>query len=456
MEDNGLKERIPPQDVDIEMAVLGAMMQESNAVFSTMELLKEDHFYKTAHQRIFRAMNVLLTRNEAIDLITVTEQLKKDEKLEEIGGAYYLTECTNRVTSTANVEYHAKIVLEKAMLRSMISIASEITKESYEAREDARSLLDKAEQKIFNISEFGLKAGFEKLNPILHNSLEVLESYSKREGKVIGVPSGFTKLDELTAGFQKSDLIIIAGRPSMGKTAFVLNVARNAAVSDKIGVGFFSLEMSKFQLATRLLSCETRIDSNKLRRGRMDNKEWNKLTIAAGALAETPIFIDDTASLSIFELRSKARRLKLEHNIQLLVIDYLQLMQGPSGKENRQQEISEISRSLKAVAKELDIPVIALSQLSRQPEIRGGEHRRPMLSDLRESGALEQDADVVLFIYRPEMYGIKEDDQGRSTENIAEIIIGKQRNGPTDTVYLTFLKDHAKFENLAIREEIPV
>ena len=321
MEDNGLKERIPPQDVDIEMAVLGAMMQESNAVFSTMELLKEDHFYKTAHQRIFHAMNVLLTRNEAIDLITVTEQLKKDEKLEEIGGAYYLTECTNRVTSTANVEYHAKIVLEKAMLRSMISIASEITKESYEAREDDRSLLDKAEQKIFHISEIGLKAGFEKISPILHDSLEVLESYSKRKGKVIGVPSGFTKLDELTAGFQKSDLIIIAGRPSMGKTAFVLNVARNAAVSDKIGVGFFSLEMSKFQLATRLLSCETRIDSNKLRRGRMDNKEWNKLTIAAGALAETPIFIDYTASLSILELRSKARRLKLEHNNQLLVID---------------------------------------------------------------------------------------------------------------------------------------
>lgn len=447
--------RIPPQDVEIEMAVLGAMMQDKDAVYRTMEVLKAEHFYRTAHQRIFQGMSVLFSKSEAIDLITVSEQLKKDGKLEEVGGSYYLTECINRVTSTAHVAYHARIVFEKAILRSLISIASEITEESYGARDDAQTLLDRAEQKIFNISESGMKTGFEKISPILHETMEVLEQYSKREGKVIGVATGFTRLDELTAGFQKSDLIIIAGRPSMGKTAFSLNIARNAAMHDKVGVGFFSLEMSKFQLATRLMSCETRINSNKLRKGRLDKKEWKSLGMAAGALAETPIFIDDTASLSIFELRAKARRLKIEHDIQLIIVDYLQLMQGPSGKESRQQEISEISRSLKAIAKELNIPVVALSQLSRQPEIRGG-NRRPMLSDLRESGALEQDADLVLFIYRPEVYGLETDEKGRPTENVAEIIIGKQRNGPTDTVLLTFLKDTARFENYAYEEEIPI
>lgn len=456
MDDSGLKERIPPQAVDIEMAVLGAMMLDKDAVYRTMEVLQEEHLYKTAHQRIFNAMSVLFAQNQVIDLITVSEQLKKDNRLEEVGGTYYLTECTNQVTSTANVEYHARIVLEKSILRSLISISGEITEASYEAREDAQTLLDRAEQKIFGIAEKGLKTGFEKISPILHETMDVLEKYHRREGKVIGIPTEFTILDELTAGFQKSDLIIIAGRPSMGKTAFSLNIARNAAVNEKIGVGFFSLEMSKFQLATRLLSCETRIDSNKLRKGKLNKDEWARLGLAAGALAEAPLFIDDTASLSIFELRAKGRRLKMEHDIQMLVVDYLQLMRGPAGKDSRQQEISEISRSLKAVAKELDVPVVALSQLSRQPEIRGGGNRRPLLSDLRESGALEQDADLVIFIYRPEMYGIEADEQGRSTENIAEIIVGKQRNGPTGTIRLAFLKDYARFENLALEEAIPI
>ncbi|MFC1514048.1 replicative DNA helicase [candidate division KSB1 bacterium] len=453
MSDSDLKERIPPQAVDIEMSVLGAMMLEKDAVFKAMEHLTAEVFYKTAHQRIFQSMSTLHTKSEAIDLITVTEQLKKDKKLEEIGGSYYLTECINQVTSASNVEYHAKIVVEKYMLRSMISISSEITEQSYEGTENAQVLLDKAEQKIFAISEGTDKSGFEKISPILHDAIDVLEKYQKREGQVIGVSTGYNQLDELTAGFQKSDLIIIAGRPSMGKTAFALNVMRHAAITDKDPVGFFSLEMSKFQLATRLLACEGRLDSNQLRRGRLDNSSWNKLSIAAGILAEAPIFIDDTPSLSIFELRSKARRLKVEHGIKMLFVDYLQLMRGPAGKESRQQEISEISRSLKAVAKELDLPVVALSQLSRQPELRGGT-RKPMLSDLRESGAIEQDADVVIFIYRPEMYGIEEDDDGNDTTNIAEIIIGKQRNGPTGTVKLTFLKDLGRFENLAKEEEI--
>lgn len=455
MENTELKERIPPQAVEIEMAVLGTMMKYRDAVFQVMEVLKPEHFYKTANQRIYSAMCVLFNKSEAIDATLVGEQLKKQGELEAVGGAYYLTECINQEMSLANIVYHARIILEKSMLRDMIVISQNIMDASYDAREDAQTLLDNAEQKIMSIGEAGMKTGFEEISPILHDTMDVLEKYHNRQGEVIGVATGFSKLDELTAGFQNSDLIIVAGRPSMGKTAFSLNLARNAAIDNKIGVGFFSLEMSKFQLAARLLSCDARIDSNNLRRGRLSNQEWSKLSIAAGALSDAPLFIDDTASLSVFELRAKARRLKSKHDIGLLIVDYLQLMQGPAGKESRQQEISEISRSLKAVAKELDIPVVALSQLSRQPEIRGGS-KRPLLSDLRESGALEQDADVVVFIYRPEVYGIETNDLGHPTENIAEIIVGKQRNGPTGTVYLTFLKDIARFESMALEEAIPI
>ncbi len=455
MDKTELKERIPPQADDFEKALLGAVMQYKDAVFQVMELLKPEQFYKTAHQKIFSAICALFNKNDAIDALTVGEQLKKDGEYDNIGGGYYLTECLEQEMTFANVEYYAKVILEKAMLRSMIEISRDIMDSGYEGREDAQSLLDEAERKIMSIGEIGMKTGFENIRPILHNTMDILDKNNNRDGHLIGISSGFTKLDELTAGFQNSDLIIIAGRPSMGKTAFSLNLARYAAVEHKIAVGFFSLEMSKFQLASRLLSCEARIDSNNLRRGRLQKKEWPELAAAAGVLSDAPFFIDDTPSLSVFELRAKARRLKIEHNMGLIVVDYLQLMQGSYGKESRQQEIAEISRSLKAVAKELELPVMALSQLSRQPELRGGK-RRPMLFDLRESGAIEQDADVVIFIYRPEVYDIESDENGRSTENVAEIIIGKQRNGPTGTICLTFLKNTARFENIAYEEEITI
>ncbi|MFC1477119.1 replicative DNA helicase [candidate division KSB1 bacterium] len=448
-----IRERIPPQAVEIEMAVIGAMMLEKEAVYRTLEIIPKPHyFYKTAHQRIYDAMIQLNTKDQAIDLITVTEKLRQEEKLEEVGGSYYLTECINQVTSSANVEYHARIVLEKALLRSMISIASEITESGYEAQEDAIALLDSAERKIFGLSQHRLRHGFQPIGTIMHETIDILDKYQSRQGDVIGVPTGFKRLDELTAGFQKSDLIIIAGRPSMGKTAFSLSCALNACKKAGSGVGFFSLEMSKSQLCMRLLSLQSHLNLRKIRIGKLNKKDMNTVVMAAGTISEMPIFIDDTASLSIFEMRAKARRLKTEYDVGIIIVDYLQLMQGSARIDSRQQEISEISRSLKALAKELEVPVVALSQLSRAPETRGGS-RRPMLSDLRESGAIEQDADLVLFIYRPEMYGESVDDDGRPTENVAEIIIGKQRNGPTDTVPLAFIKESARFEDMAFEEE---
>jgi len=449
-----LREHIPPQAIEIEMAVIGSMMLSKEAVYRTMEVLPGGQFfYKTAHQHIYDAMIELNNKNQAIDLITVTEELKKERRLEEVGGSFYLTECLNQVTSAANVEYHARIVLEKALLRNMIEVASEITEASYEAREDALTLLDKAEQKLFGLSRHRLKQGFENIDTIMHDAVEILEKYQQRKGGVIGVPTGFKLLDELTAGFQNSELIVIAGRPSMGKTAFSLSIALNACIEHNIGVGFFSLEMSKFQLATRLLSLRTRLELNKLRSGRLNREDMQKMVLAAGNIYEIPFYIDDSPSLTIFEMRAKARRLKKEKDVGMIVVDYLQLMQGTTGSDSRQQEISEISRSLKALSKELDLPVVALSQLSRAPEIRGG-NRKPMLSDLRESGAIEQDADVVLFIYRAEYYNVTEDESGKPTTNIAEIIIGKQRNGPTGTVRLAFLKESARFEALAYEDEL--
>lgn len=449
-----IRERIPPQAVEIEMAVLGSMMLDKEAVFKTMEILPEGgYFYKKANQRIYEAMIKLNEKDQAIDLITVSEQLKQDGQLEEIGGEYFLTECVNQVTSAANVEYHARIVLEKAILRNMISVATQMVEESYDGADDAIALLDKAEQRIFGLSQHKLKHGFQSIGSIMHETIDIIDKYQQRKGDVIGVPTGFSRLDELTSGFQESDLIIIAGRPSMGKTAFSLAVAMNACTIDETPVGVFSLEMSKTQLCMRLLAIQSHINLATIRSARMSKSDMNKLLMAAGTVNELPIFIDDTPSLSVFELRAKARRLKAEHDIGMIIIDYLQLMRGSARVESRQQEISEISRSLKALAKELDVPVVALSQLSRAPETRGGS-RRPMLSDLRESGAIEQDADVVLFIYRPEMYGETEDESGRTTENVAEVIIGKQRNGPTDTVPLAFIKDSARFENLAYEEDI--
>ncbi|MGH7598863.1 MAG: replicative DNA helicase [bacterium] len=434
-------DRLPPQDANAEVAVLGAMLQESNAASRAFELLEDWCFYKGGHQHVFQAMSGLFERNEPLDVLTVGAELQRRGQLDAIGGNYYLTELVARVPSAANVEYHARIVLEKALLRRLIGVATEIATEAFEEQDRVDDILDKAEQRIFSLSERRLRRGFEFINPILHKTFDTIESYHHRRGSVTGVASGFNDLDEMTSGFQNSDLIIVAGRPSMGKTAFCLNMARNAAVDHKIGVGIFSLEMANYQLALRLLCSEARVNSHAVRTGKLPREQFSKLALAVGKLAEAPIYIDDTPALTVMEIRAKARRLVAEKKVGLFIVDYLQLVRGPRSVESRQIEISMISQSLKALAKELDVPVIALSQLSRAVEQRGGD-RRPILSDLRESGAIEQDADVVLFIYRPEVYDRVE------FEGISEIIIGKQRNGPTGTVKVVFLKDYVLFANL--------
>jgi replicative DNA helicase len=441
--------RVPPQAIEIEEAVLGAMLIEKEALAKALEVLDDTAFYKPAHQKIFKALIELFNRSEPVDLITLTEELRRQGELEHVGGEYYLSELTTKVSSAANVEYHAHIVLERALMRQLIQASSEVATRAFSETEDALGLLDEAEQKIFNISEQRMKKSFIAMDTAVHQTMEMLQSIHGKHGGVTGVPSGFHKLDELTGGFQSSDFIIIAGRPSMGKTAFALSIARNAALhGDKpTAVGMFSLEMSTQQLVMRLMCAEARVDAHKVRTGRLPEDEWKKLSRSVGRLYTAKIFIDDTPGLNILELRAKARRLKVEHNIGLLIVDYLQLMQGPRNIQSREQEISSISRSLKGLAKELNLPVIALSQLNRSVESRND--KRPALSDLRESGAIEQDADVVMFVNRPEMFGIQED-EGESTEGLAEIIIGKQRNGPTDTVKLQFIKQYARFENRAM------
>jgi len=440
-ENKVLTERMPPQAVEEEMAVLGSMLIDKEAVNRSLELLDDTAFYKTGHQQIFKAVIVLYEQNTEIDYLTVTDQLEKMGVLDEVGGAYYLTELANAVPSAASVEYYAKIVLEKSLLRKIIGVCNDITAKAYDARDDVVELVDHAERQIFMLSEGNLRKGFTPIHPILNETLDVIDGYHNHAGSVTGVATGFTELDNMTSGLQNADLVIVAGRPSMGKTALCLNIARNAAVDHGVPVGFFSLEMSNTQLAMRLLCAESRVDAHKVRTGTLPKSEWSRLSTNVGKLAEAPIYIDDSAALSVLEIRAKARRLKSEHGVGLLVIDYLQLARGPSSSESRQIEISAISQSLKALAKELDIPVVALSQLSRAVESRGGD-RRPILSDLRESGAIEQDADVVMFIYRPEVYGPVEE------SGIAEIIISKQRNGPTGTVELKFHKDFVLFENL--------
>ena len=435
-------DRLPPQDNNAEVAVLGAMLQESNAASRAFEILEDWCFYKSGHQHIYQAMSALFEHNEPLDVLTVGAELQRRSQLDGVGGNYYLTELVARVPSAANIEYHARIVLEKAILRRLIGVATEIATEAFEEQERVDDILDKAEQRIFSLSERRLRRGFEFINPILHKTFDTIESYHQRRGAVTGVPTGFTELDEMTSGLQKSDLIIVAGRPSMGKTAFCLNMARNAAVDHNIGVGIFSLEMANYQLALRLLCSEARVNSHAVRTGRLPREQFSKLALAVGKLAEAPIYIDDTPALTVMEIRAKARRLVAEKKVGLFVVDYLQLVRGPRNVESRQIEISMISQSLKALAKELDVPVIALSQLSRAVEQRGGD-RRPILSDLRESGAIEQDADVVMFIYRPEVYDRVE------FEGISEIIIGKQRNGPIGTAKVMFLKDYVLFTNLA-------
>ena len=445
--------RLPPQAPEFESAVLGAVMQSKDAVYKVIELLDESCFYKESHRKIFSAVVSLFEKNEAVDILTVSEELKRRDLLDKVGGTYYLSECINQVTTAANVEFHAKIVLEKSLLRKLIAATTKITTEGYEENEEAFDLLDRAEQMIFEISENRQRKGFTNVKPVLHDAFEMIDSYHKRKGFVTGVASGFDSLDKLTSGFQNSDLIIIAGRPSCGKTALGLNIARNAAVDDKVPVGIFSLEMAELQIGIRLLCSEAGVSSHSVRTGNIPDDQWAELSDSVGALSESPIFIDDSGTLGILELRSKARRLKLENDIGLLVVDYLQLLKGTYKTESRQQEISLISRSLKALAKELNIPVIALSQLSRAIEKREIEERKPILSDLRESGAIEQDADVVIFIHRPEQYiGCKKEDIGK-----AEIIIGKQRNGPIGSIKLAFVKNLAKFGELEpYRTEIPV
>jgi len=435
-------DRIPPQNLEAEQAVLGAMLIEKEAIARAAERLKVDDFYREAHRIIYAAMLQLFNRNDAVDIITVTEELRKDGRLDAAGGISYITSLANCVPTAANVDYHARIVEEKALLRQLINTATEIAAMGYEAEEEVAKVLDKAEQKMLAVSARKAGKAFAPIKEIILDSFRRIEELYASKGGITGLATGFTDLDRLTAGLQPSDLILIAARPAMGKTAFVLNIAQHVAIREKKSVAFFSLEMAKEQLVQRMLCAEAGIDSQRLRTGQLDDADWGRLVIAADRLSAAPIFIDDTPGLTVTEIRAKSRRLAVEHGLKLVIIDYLQLMQGSvSGRaENRQQEISEISRSLKALARELNVPVVALSQLSRSPESR--QSKRPMLSDLRESGALEQDADIVMFLYREDYYKEETD-----KENLAEVIIAKQRNGPTDTVYLSFPRQYAKFGN---------
>ena len=438
--------RMPPQAVEVEQAVLGAMMLEQQALSRAFEILDKSCFYHASHGRIFEAMHTLFEQGTAVDQLTLTEELKRRGQLDDVGGVVYLAKLGSEVATAANIDFHARIVFEKALSRKLIEAASEISERAYAADEDVQTLIDKAEQQLFSLSENQIGEGFEPLDKVMGDAFEHIERIHAKTDTVLGVDTGFANLNDLTSGFQKGDLIILAARPSVGKTALALTLARNAAVDAGVGVAIFSLEMSKMQLAQRLLSAETKVDLHKLRTGRLTEDDWMHLTRNIDRLAQAPIYIDDTPGISVLEARAKARRQLREYGIGMVVIDYLQLMSGHLRTQSREQEISQISRGLKAMAKELDMPVLALSQLSRAVESR--TDRRPQLSDLRESGSLEQDADVVMFIYRPEMYGLKSPD-GESLEGTAEIIVGKQRNGPVDKVDLMWNKESATYEMMA-------
>ena len=443
--------KLPPQNIEAEQSVLGGVLIENEAVHKVMEILTPEDFYRDAHRKIYDALIDLAERDEPADLITLTNELRKKEHLDSVGGASYVTSLIDSVVTAANIEYYAKIVKEKAILRKLIEASTEIITHSYEDRSDVESLLDEAERAIFEISENRIKPSFYSIRDIVKQSFKTIERLYEKKELVTGVPSGYRELDQWTAGFQPSDLIIVAGRPSMGKTALCLNVAQYAAIEKRIPVAIFSLEMSKEQIVIRMLCSEAQVEGTRLRTGFLSESDWPRLTLAAGNLSDAPIFIDDAAALSVLELRAKARRLNAEHGVGMIVIDYLQLMRGRAKVESRQQEISEISRSLKALAKELNVPVIAVSQLSRRTEERQG--MRPQLSDLRESGAIEQDADVILFIYRDEVYNRSEDNPNRGK---AEIIIGKQRNGPTGKFELAFLEKFTTFKELYKGESEPI
>ncbi|PYO61594.1 MAG: replicative DNA helicase [Gemmatimonadetes bacterium] len=448
--------RQAPWSSEAEQAVLGAMLLDQDAALKAAELLDDTMFYREAHRLLYRAMTALTERGDVIDPVTLREELGKRGDLDRAGGMEYLGSLIDVVPTAANVEYHARIVRDKALLRRLIEAATHIAQEAYEGRGLPSEVLDDAEHRIFQVAQLRRTEEFIRLKELIWPTMERIEQLQSGHGAVTGVATGFTDLDRLTAGFQRADLVIVAARPSMGKTAFILNVVQHAAIEHSVGVGIFSLEMSKDQLVQRLLCSEGLVDAQRLRRGQLRDDDYPKLARAAGLLGTAPIWIDDSAALTPLAMRSKARRLKAEHNIGMLVVDYLQLMQGPTDAESRQQEISYISRALKALAKELDIPVVALSQLSRAPEQRGGEHRRPQLSDLRESGAIEQDADVVCFIYRQEFYdGPVDPKTNESIEGLAELTIGKQRNGPTGTVKLFFKKEYTRFDNYSPRDAPP-
>jgi len=438
---------LQPQSIEAEQAVLGAMLSSKDAISKALQWVRSHHFYKESHSKIFLVMSDLFDKGEPIDTISVINKLKKNKQIDDVGGAYFITGLVESVPTAANVESYAKIVLEKFMLRELIRASHELSKDAYNDRQDVGEILDAAEQTIFAITQDRLRGGFLPIDGILHETFKNLDRIASNPGSVTGVASGLIDLDEITSGFQKGDLVIIAGRPSMGKTALALSIMRNAAIDFKVPVGMFSLEMANHQLAQRLLCAEGRVDSHLVRTGKLPKNQWKNLSLAVGSLAEAEIYLDDTPAITVLELRAKARRLKAEKNLGLIIIDYLQLMQGPRNIESRQQEISNISRSLKALAKELDIPVIALSQLSRAVEQRS-EHR-PQLSDLRESGAIEQDADVVIFLYRSWVYSREEEEKGR-----AQAIIAKQRNGPIGTVNLSFIDRFARFESISAFEEL--
>ncbi|MDR7868979.1 MAG: replicative DNA helicase [Sporomusaceae bacterium] len=435
-------DRMPPQNLEAEQSVIGAMLIEREAISRVAEFLRPEDFYRESHRLVYAATLALYNRGEAVDLITLTEQLRREDKLEAAGGISYITSLANSVPTAANVIYHAKIVEEKALLRGLINTATHIAGLGYEANEEVISILDQAERMILEVANRKVTGAFVPIKDILMAALDRVEQLYHTKGGITGLPTGFRDLDRLTAGLQPSDLVLIAARPSMGKTAFVLNIAQHVAVKEKKPVAFFSLEMSKEQLVQRMLCTEATIDAQRLKIGDLKDNDWSSLVKAADRLSSAPIFIDDTPGMTVTEIRSKARRLKVEHELSLVVIDYLQLMQGSSGgrNDNRQQEISEISRSLKSLARELNVPVLALSQLSRGVEAR--QNKRPMLSDLRESGSLEQDADIVAFLYREDYYN-------HETErpNITEIIVAKHRNGPVDTVELYFQKEFTRFKD---------
>lgn len=439
--------RVPPQSLDMEEAVLGAVMLESDAVITVVDLLKQESFYKESHRKIFNAIRSLNTKEMPVDLYTVTEELKSSGDLDSVGGPVYLTQLTSKVVSAANVEYHAKIVAQKYIQRELIRVSTDIQAMAYDDSFDVTDLLDRSENELFQIAEGNIKREVVPINIVIKKAIEEMEEAGKQEDGLIGVPSGFSRLDRLTSGWQRSDLIIIAARPSMGKTAFALSMARNIAIEHGRKVAIFSLEMASVQLVNRLITAETDLPGDKIKNGRLTEAEWKLLDKRIKNLVEAPIYIDDTPAISVFELRAKCRRLKAHDRLDIAIVDYLQLMTGPPDAGSREQEVSLISRSLKSIAKELGIPILALSQLNRSVELRGGS-KRPQLSDLRESGAIEQDADMVVFIHRQEKYGLIEFEDGSSTKGVAEIILSKNRNGPVGDVRLRFREEKAQFVEL--------